>query len=84
MNYFWRLLVIYDGGQFDFFHYFLIPLSHTLFLSKEFIAFLGSCGAEFDSANKEMQRMTKEDKLKFASQRLSVKNLSIPDGHTEE
>merc|ERR1712037_399470 len=41
----------------------------------EFLAFLGSCGTEFESVNKEQQRMTHEEKLKFASKRLSARNL---------
>ena len=45
---------------------------------QEFIAFLGSCGAEFDSVSKEQKAMSKEEKIKYASQRLSKRCLVMP------
>ena len=38
----------------------------------EFCAVLGTCGPEFESTYNEQQRMSKEQKLQWASQRLSV------------
>lgn len=38
----------------------------------EFCAVLGTCGPEFETTYNEQQRMRKEEKLRWASQRLSV------------
>ena len=50
----------------------------------EFIAFLGTCGSEFDQVNKEQRAMTKDQKLNYASQRLSRRVLSVPDKADED
>lgn len=58
-NAMWSALDIDGSGEIDF---------------VEFTAFLSSCGAEFESVNKEQKAMTKAEKLKYASMRLSTKN----------
>lgn len=59
----WTAIDIDNSGEVDF---------------VEFISFLGSCGTEFETANKEQKIMTKDEKLKYASQRLSMRALSVP------
>eukprot|EP00571_Detonula_confervacea_P011588 CAMPEP_0172307012 /NCGR_PEP_ID=MMETSP1058-20130122/7953_1 /TAXON_ID=83371 /ORGANISM="Detonula confervacea, Strain CCMP 353" /LENGTH=472 /DNA_ID=CAMNT_0013019071 /DNA_START=72 /DNA_END=1490 /DNA_ORIENTATION=+ len=60
----WLALDDDDSGEVDF---------------VEFAVFLSSCGKEFDKVNKEQQAMTKEDKLKYASKRLSVRQIKDPE-----
>ena len=60
----WRAIDIDDSGEVNF---------------VEFISFLGGCGDEFDTVYKEQSAMTKEEKLRYASQRLSVIGLSKAD-----
>jgi ABC-type amino acid transport substrate-binding protein/Ca2+-binding EF-hand superfamily protein len=45
----------------------------------EFCAVLGTCGPEFESTYNEQQRMRKEEKLQWASQRLSVIAKKTPE-----
>lgn len=40
-----------------------------------FCAVLGTCGAEFESTYNEQQKMSKEEKILFASRRLSARNI---------
>ena len=65
----WAVIDIDNSGEVDF---------------VEFISFLGSCGTEFETANKEQKAMTKDEKLKYASQRLSMRVLSVPKDDEEE
>jgi len=44
----------------------------------EFIAFLGSCSTKFETANKEQKAMTKDEKLVYASRRLSMRASDVP------
>ena len=53
-------------------------------LIQEFISFLGTCGSEFDQVSKEQRAMTKDQKLKYASQRLSTRVLSVPIKSSDE
>ena len=53
-------------------------------LLQEFAAFLSSCGDEFDAVSKEQKAMTKAEKLKYASSRLSTRMLEIPKDDDEE
>jgi len=88
----WHAIDIDNSGEVDFVvrHllslYCHIPSTHQLILFylmkcliQEFISFLGTCGSEFDQVSKEQRAMTKDQKLKYASQRLSMKVKSIPD-----
>mmetsp|Transcript_10291 Transcript_10291/g.13076 ORF Transcript_10291/g.13076 Transcript_10291/m.13076 type:complete len:474 (+) Transcript_10291:54-1475(+) len=59
----WAAIDIDNSGEVDF---------------VEFIAFLGSCGTEFESISKEQKAMSKAEKLKYASQRLSTRCLVMP------
>jgi len=53
-------------------------------LIQEFISFLGTYGSEFDQVSKEQRAMTKGQKLKYASQRLSIRVISVPDKAGDE
>jgi len=59
----WHAIDIDNSGEVDF---------------VEFLSFLGGCGTEFDSVNQEQKTMTKEQRMKYASQRLSTRALQIP------
>ena len=59
----WHAIDIDNSGEVDF---------------VEFLSFLGGCGAEFDTVTKEQRAMTKEDRMKYASQRLSTRVLQMP------
>jgi len=65
----WHAIDIDNSGEVDF---------------VEFISFLGSCGSAFDQVNKEQRAMTKDQKLKYASQRLSTRVLSVPIKSSDE
>lgn len=60
----WAVLDLDGSGEVDF---------------VEFTAFLSSCGEEFETVHKETLAMTKEEKLVFASKRLSVRDLAAAD-----
>ncbi len=60
----WHAIDINNSGEVDF---------------VEFLSFLGGCGDEFDAIFQEQQAMTKEEKMKYASQRLSVIQMSKAD-----
>ncbi|EJK61780.1 hypothetical protein THAOC_17670 [Thalassiosira oceanica] len=61
----WSAIDVDNSGEVDF---------------VEFIGFLGSCGTQFDAVNKEQRAMTKEQRMNYASQRLSARVLQIPKG----
>ncbi|KAL7490762.1 hypothetical protein ACHAWT_000294 [Skeletonema menzelii] len=65
----WAAIDIDNSGEVDF---------------VEFIIFLGSCGTEFDTVSKEQKTMSKEDKLKYATQRLSTRCLVMPPADEEK
>lgn len=65
----WAAIDIDNSGEVDF---------------VEFISFLGSCGTEFETASKEQKAMTKDEKLKYASQRLSMRASSVPKDDDDE
>lgn len=58
----WSTLDIDNSGSVDF---------------VEFVAFLSSCGEQFDTVNEEQVKMTKEEQLKHASKRLSCRQLIV-------
>ena len=62
----WSALDVDNSGEIDF---------------VEFTVFLSSCGSEFEQVQKEQATMTKEEKLKHASKRLSAKALNV-DAYT--
>lgn len=50
----------------------------------EFASFLSSCGEAFDEVFKEQERMTKAEKIRFASRRLSTRDLGNLEEGKEE
>lgn len=63
-NAMWSVIDLDDSGEVDF---------------VEFIAFLSSCGDQFEKAHKEQEHMKKEDIIQYASQRLSTRRLKKED-----